>query len=487
MKKLNQFMGLCVLLIVTATGFVGCNKDEKPKPSKGVVTTDAGLQEELTGLHIVDSENRPIPNAQILIGPARNAPFEGNFGVTDDKGVFALPVLWTSPEVVTIDAPGYLRASYFSLPPQPYKIQLKKKFVATAELRGRTSGHPVRNKDGYIDYSLVMSAMTRQDLLNFQIQKVLSPVDDTVTAVGMKMPIPSNVSLPKQTESYFINITLEKPQYRLFLGELGFQRVFAARGRFLFKPVVDGLRNNADILSLINYFTITGGSIRDVNIKDSVTTLNIPVMDLTFSQKRAYTAPPLSKGQVMVVLPVADNNGHLIPTDVKRLSAGQSMNLSIWDENPSYIAQVLKNDSEFDPNKPGMDRLSASLLPFDENLQSQFLPLIKNPAALSRFSYSLQSVDSQGLNKLLTYAVISDVKTEQKEDGSIIKTPNQVWEIYAPSWVTQISLPQWEWTKTAPLTRFEVSFVASTTEVTAPMGPQLMEKATHVTRSSTDF
>ena len=94
---------------------------------------------------------------------------------------------------------------------------------------------------------------------------------------------------------------------------------------------------------------------------------------------------------------------------------------------------------------------------------------------------------SSNLNQLTTFGLISDVKTEKDSKGEIKKLPEAVWEVYAPGWVAEIKLPEWKWNKAAPATRFEVSLVGTTSSDTSPLGPQMMEKATHVTRSSVDY
>lgn len=483
-KSLFNWMNCLALGVLVA--LTGCNRDETtPKPRKASPIELLDQKPLFPALKVLNEAGEPLANAQVLIGMTQEQ-FPGNYGLTNEKGEFALPENWTQADTVTIDAAGYVRASYIGLKPESKVIILKKKFKAAVTLKGVTSGHPVRNKDGFIDYSLVMSAMTRQDLLNFQIQKVVSPVNDKIEVVGQEMNLPANVSLPRQTENYFIGITIDKPQYRLFFSEPGVQRVFAARGRFPFKDVVDGLRGDKEIFELINYFNITGGSIRDVNVVGNETGLNIPVMDLTFTEKKPFKAPKLSSSQVMVVLTVADNNGYLIPTDVKRLSSEQSMNLAVWNPNPVYLAQVIKNKNEFDTSKSGLDRLSAILLPFDERIASNYLPLISNPSAKGQNIFVIPSVSAE-LNKLTTFGLISDVKIEKDSKGNIRKTPSAVWEVYAPGWVTEIKLPTWKWQKSQPTTRFEVSLVGTTSSDTIPLGPQMMEKATHVTRSSVDY
>lgn len=488
MKNLKKIAQLVLFASVLNFGLIGCSEDEKPKP-KSNTETEAPNDQDLEGSTFIiqDPNGNAIANAQYLVGSAQNNPFEGNFGVTNERGEIFIPAAWVNPEMLTIDAPGYLRATYMQTMPKGRTIHLTKKFVALAELRGNTSGHPVRNKDDIVDFSFVINALTRQDLLNFQIQKVLSPINDVIKAVGQKIPIPSNVSLPKQTEKkFFLDVVLDKPQYRMKFSQNDFQRVFVARGRFPFDDVVDGFLGKKPLAELINFFSINGGSIRDVVIENDVINLDITVNDMTFTDKKTFKAPALKAGQSMIALAASDSNGYLIPTDFKKLNSNQFVSLSTWPELPVYIAQVLKNQNEFDPTKSGIDRLSAIISTFDNEVKSDFLPLINNPVVLGKMEYKIPAVQNSTLNQLTTYIVISDVKTTT-QDGTTTKETSQVWEVYAPSWITEIHLPKWEWNKTAPLTRMEVSLVGSVLPVNAPLGPEMLEKATHVTRSSIDF
>ncbi len=483
MKKRTYLRILQSLALCLSVALAGCSKDDKPKP-KEFNPFSFFEKVQTPALKLVNEAGEPLPQAQILIGHGQGE-FAGNYGQTDQNGEFAIPAAWTHPAMVTVDAPGYIRATYVGLSPEAKVITLKKKYTGQVQLSGITSGHPIKNRDGFIDFSLVMSAMTRQDLLNFQVQKVVSRIYDTITVVGQDINIPANVSIPRQTESYFIGITLDKPQYRLFFNDKGVQRVFAARGRFPFKQVVDGFRSNKEVFDMINFFTLTGGSIRDVNLTGDSNKLDIPVMDLTFADKKTFKAPQLDSSETMVALTVSDQNGYLIPTDVKRLNSNESVNLTVWNEHPVYLAQVIKNKNEFDTSKPGADRLSAILLPFDEHVTSNYLPLISFPANKGHNLFAIPQVNSD-IHKLATYGLISDVKVE-KDGGDIKKTADPEWEVYAPDWVSEIQLPEWAWNKSAPATRFEVSLVGSTSSDTIPLGPQMMEKATHVTRSSVEY
>ena len=39
---------------------------------------------------------------------------------------------------------------------------------------------------------------------------------DEIRVAGQKLGVPSNISLPKQKESYIITITIDKPIYRMY-------------------------------------------------------------------------------------------------------------------------------------------------------------------------------------------------------------------------------------------------------------------------------
>lgn len=487
MKSLKNLARSAFFASALCLALTGCSEDEKPERKATEVRDPSDQDLETQIIKIENADGVAIEGAQYLIGSAQGSPFQGNYGVTNSAGEITIPEQWTAPEMITIDAPGYLRATYFETKPVARKFKLTKKFLAVSELRGKTSGHPVRNKDNIIDFSFVMSAMTRQDLLNFQIQKVISPLNDTIKAVGQEISIPSNVSLPKQTEKkFFFDVNLEKPQYRLQFPKTGVHRVFIARGRFPFNSVVDGFLEKKDIIEMINFFSINGGSLRDVDILPGVTNLDVEVNDLTFQVKKAFKAPVLKDNQVMIALAATDNNGYLIPTDFKRVTSQQSVNLSTWQEFPVYLAQVLKNQYEFDFTQAGVDRMSVIISTFDNDVKSDFLPLIGNPTVKNKMHYAVPAVTSSSLNPMTTYAVISDVKTKTS-GGVVSKEPVQVWEVYAPNWVTEIKLPNWEWNKVAPLTRMEVSIVGSVNPTEFPLGPEMLENATHVTRSSVDF
>lgn len=429
---------------------------------------------------------QPLAGAKVLIGTELNS-IAGNFLTTDASGHAALPAAWTSSQPVTIEGPGHLRATYYAQEPGAHTYRLRKKMSdARFELKGVTLGHTIVDKDDFIDFSLVMPAMTRNDLLTFNLNSVISSQVDTISVIGQQIDIPSNVALPRQKETYMLPVTLEKPAYRLYFSEPGVQRVFAARGRFPFKSVVGKLRNNTPFYELINDFTISGGGVKDIDLSKPSTQADLSVKDLNFSSKVKITAPRFSGDETMLAIGVSQNAEFLIPTDVKRLKAGEQMQISTLDAK-SLLISILKKTADLESSAAGADRLSAVLIPA-ENAMPQFLPMLGDPTLAINGDMLVPKMNSvAGVNAIATYTVLSQVQeVVNGKDKVLVNKP--YWEAYAPEWLEVVSLPKWpEAQNMAGKKRWEVNLIGSLNASQVELGPAMINSATHVTHTSLDF
>lgn len=465
-----------------------CSDDEgssKPKPGNAI---DYAEQESLGFITVLGESGQPLAGAKILIGSGLNEPFAGNFLTTDAKGQIMRPNAWTSAQAITVQAGGHVRVTHFGRSPggATFRLRAQSK-VPTLEISGITTGHTVRDGDGQVDFGLVMSALTRNDILAFDLTKVISNRFDTLSIMGQRLDIPSNIALPRQRENYILPIRLEKPVYRLSFAEQKVERVFAAQGRFPLKAVVDELRRGTPFHELINQFSLIGGVVRDIQIRNGGR-IDLPVNETTFSTRRELRAPALGAQEVMVSLSVADLNGWLVPTDVKRLSSNETRALGVMNGATNLALGVLKNVSEFEG--PSVDRVSATILPFTNGLRPDFLPLIRDPEVISdseiRFDRPGQAPSQ--VNQLGTVAIYSEVKEIPIGNGSSLPHLARLWEVYAPAWVDRMNLPVWPEGTPKPLKkRWEVAYIGSQTKQTAELGQNLIDAATHVTHSSKDF
>ncbi|MBL7669545.1 MAG: hypothetical protein JNM39_03590 [Bdellovibrionaceae bacterium] len=482
MRKIMLLFGVLALL-----GLSACSKDDKPeKPKDGklwsIIKDNQG--QNLINYSIISEDGQAVRGAKVLIGDSLDTPFQNNILTADDSGQFPIPTDWISPQSLTIDAPGFLRVTFLREAPIARQIIMHRSYPqSTHELKGITTGHPLKDKDGFIDFSLVMSTMSRQDLLNFDIGKFVSPQTDKITVVGQPVELPSNASIPRQKESYLLPVTLEKPIYRLYFPEAGIQKIYASRARFPFKKVVDGFRNNVPFYELINDFEYYGGTVKDLAVLEPFNSADLNVSEFNFTEKRNVTAPNFAADLVNVGVTVADMNGYMIPTDIKRLNSGQTLPLTIYQGHPVIVAQVLKRAAEFKVLNSSSSRLSAVILPWAETTKSpaEFMGLIADPVKSSDYGFTLEIPQSPAtVAPLATYLLLSDIDEAQK-------TVQRTWEVYSKEWVSDVRLPNWPTPGAALKKRVEVSFVGSLNGENVDLGPKVIEAATHVTRSSADY
>ncbi|MBX3041488.1 MAG: hypothetical protein KF789_12340 [Bdellovibrionaceae bacterium] len=477
-----------ILLICLSAFLWSCSDDDggkrSPKPK-----VDYGEQEALGFISVLDENDRPLNGAKVLIGNALNSPFSGNFLTTNQRGQVMAPEAWEQALPVTVQANGYVRVTHFLRAPGGATFRLQPHATPPSiQLSGTTTGHTIKDNDGFIDFGLVISALTRNDILAFDLTKVISSQMDSISVVGQKLDIPSNVALPRQRETYLLPIRLEKPAYRLSFAKEGVQRVFAAQGRFPFKAVIDEARREVPFYDLINHFSITGGVVRDIQIKGPGK-VDLPVNELSFSTRRNFKAPALGSNEVMISMAVASLNGWLVPTDVKKLGSNETRALSVMNSGEVLALGVLKNSNEFDG--AGVDRLSAVLSPFPTSgFTPQFVSLIPDPQVLNngdlRFSRPSQTPSS--VNALATIAIYSEIKEIPTNNGKTMPFLSRIWEVHAPKWVDGMNLPTWPDGTPKPLKkRWEVAYIGSQKQQNAELGQAVIDAATHVTHSSKDF
>lgn len=483
LKKLALLLAFPALLI-------GCSEDSKPKPKpKDELRQTGEVSIQAAAIQVSDEAGSPLAGAKVLIGSAAGVPFANNFLTADAQGQVAIPADWVDAQPVTVQAAGYVRMTHLARQPGPLTFKLHKTNAPPKyELNGVTNNHPIVERDGNLDVGLVMSALTRNDVMAFDINKVISSDIDKMSVLGQEIEIPSNITIPKQKESYVLPVTLEKPRYRLYFSEKKIQRVFAAQARFPFKTVVDEMRAKKKLYELVNYFTISSGVVRDVNLNADKMTLDLPINELAFKTARTMKAPAVRGDEIMLALAVADLNGYMVPTDVKRLQANESKNLMVLGSSPSLALGVLKKEAEFDPSSPDADRLSAVLLPFNGTVTPQFINLINNPRLASNGDLLLSKpAPVTGVNRLATLTILSDVREVQVGAGTA-KFPVRLWEVYAPDWVDTMALPKWPDASPVPKKkRWEVAYIGSQLKQEAELGQAVVDAATHFTHSSSDF
>lgn len=441
-------------------------------------------------LLVTDVFNMPIPRAQILIGPQANVPFPGNFLTANDGGELSLPAGWVDRQPITVHAPGFVRTTFFAQTPKSLRLQLRnEKGLQRIEVQGKTTDYANLVNDGYLDISLVMPLLSRGSWLNFQLASLISPESDPVKAAGKTVYIPSNLSIPRQTENYFIPVKFDKPVYRQFVWTEDIHHFVALHAKFPLEDVVDDLRGGKTFYDTFNDFNFQGSSIRSVATRKFKTPLDIPVNDSIYQKALSFTAPNFDPKYSLLVLPLNSYQNLLHPTDLKRLAPNGKTKLSHPGTSlNTEILTVLKVANSNVLTGAQIEEVSVAIAPLSANKNLEILPIAKAPSVGAHTVLASPPTSSSTLQSVATLASLSDVTLV---NGGNIQFEDKIpkWDLYAPQWATQFDLPQWPIpTARAATQRWEVLFLANQNVLlNEPLGISLLEKVSHVTRSAVDF
>lgn len=482
-------------LVLISALFTACSKDQQPKrQQEGLLDRVSGLFESTatpaTTLKVIDTYGKVVAGAQILIGLAQNQPFAENFIATGADGSFQAPAGWTTAEPVTISAPGYVRATYMAQLPNGQTYTLRPAAAPkNLTLAGQTSGYNIVDRDGIVDFGVVIPALTKQTLFNFDISSFISPQTDTITVIGNTIEVPKNISLPKQKESYFLPIELNKPDYSLSFRTPGEKMIFVARGQFPLEDVINEVRSGKEFYELTHLFNLKGGALRQIDIQQDMA-LNIPVNELNFTATRQVKAPAYAADEVVLSAALAFWKGWYYPTDVKMLEASKTRNLSTAVGGTPHLVSILKRKDEMTMSG-NMDRLSANLVTFDNGVVPTFLPLMEKPSIKGAFNFQVKMITRPAtIFEGAQFSILSKVST-LTVGGKNIDVLENLWEVYSPTWLADTAVPQWpgEQAPTGRL-RWEVTLTGLPSQnavQNVELGPKWLDAASHATRSSQDF
>jgi hypothetical protein len=483
-----------ILLAVLASALflTGCSKDNKDDQTKlGLEGERAFLTEtQRNTIKVTDLAGNAIVGAEVLIGNAVNDPFADNFVQTNAAGTFTAPTGWTTEQVITISAKGYIRASYFGQIPNGQSFQLRLAPVAAPlELRGKGTGFTLKDGDNVMDFALVMPAVKKRDMLAFNIDMFISPQTDQITVYGNKLNLPSNTSIPKQKENYgMFPVTIDKSLYRLYFDQPANQKIVTIHGQFPFKQVVGELQGGKTFIDVINQFTLKGGSLRNVSVVLPAQTLDVPIGELVFNQPRSFKAPNFAADEFLMAASLTPYADEFYPTDFKNVPPNAAFNLMTGAGSASSLVVALKKKAE---QEMVSGKLSAAFIPFDVGAQPTLLPLIASPQVISanEFKVTLPAIP-QGFNEVGAYMTFSTVvKTGTGKETK--EKVTHLWDVYADSWMNHVSLPKWPGDVVpAGTKRWDVLLMAN--QAPAPHNPvaltaRVFETVTHATHSATDF
>lgn len=499
-------------------GLISCADQQNVQKLRGGPQIGSELQLLSSNrLIVVDKNDQPITNATILVGFGAGDPFAGNELTTDAAGVAEVPADWKAPLPITVRAPGYIAQTVPVVEPGDLRVRLSVPEGANEfAVAGTPQGYGRIVTDGKVDFALMIPALSRENLLAFDISTVISPQTDNLTIVGKNIPLPSNIAVPRQTENYFIPVTLNKPGYRVIVRDPGQYKLSAIHGQFPLQKVKADLDAGKSIFELVNHFSFLQGGQQTVDVSGNVSNVDMAVNQTRFTGNINVTAPSFPAGQVMVSLAASESEGLLMPTDLKRFTPGQSLALKSDPAATNNVISILLEDAAgaiktvqqwFAPLYQAgtvvpdavprtttavqdFKKLSLTLNPSAAGVAPQFLPLIGKPVVNGNLISLEVPALPAGLNALATYLVFSEVEAIGS-GATATERRTRLWEVWAKSWVSEVELPQITFTRRPDRKyRWEVIFMAGPgTIVVDPNGGAAVDLNTvsHVTRNATDI
>lgn len=448
-------------------------------------------------LTITNSDGQPIPGARVLIGPRENVPFPGNLLRTDASGQILIPKGWNNAQPLTIDAPGFVRATYFNRGRSDVNLYTLRRLPSSQrlELNGVAKNIGPIQRDGFIDAGLVFPALRRAEVNTLQIDSLISPESDPISIAGETVNVPSNVTFPEQTETYIVfPVTFNKPAYRLYTSEARSWKIAAVHARFPFKDVVDEIRSGKKFHEVINHIEFKQVGLRDVAMTGASTTMDIPVNEIPLKSSLLVTAPNYDRSKfVMMSAALTEQTGFYYATDVKTLEPKQKLSLTAPKSNTGgLVVNVLRRTGDQTQQDDGSkEDLSVVVTPAAHSSQAvEFLPTLRTPEVRNGQILIDPPRSPSNLMPGITYAILSKVELIDNGTTKLEKKTPQ-WELYAEEWPSSLTLPEMPEATTPQPTgsyRWTISLGASAQGTEKmPMGPAALEKVSHVTRAAVDF
>ncbi|MEK7354931.1 MAG: carboxypeptidase-like regulatory domain-containing protein [Bdellovibrionota bacterium] len=475
-------------IAIAMTALVGCSQNQNSITNDGLSALSPSTSQSLI---ITDATGAPIAGARVMIGMKENVPFVGNVLTTDAQGMIALPAEWTDAQPVTIDAQGYVRATYFATMPQTANLVANRAIAPQRlELKGTAKSFSNVSKDKMMDVALLFPALPRSAVNTLSVGALISPEIDTISVMGQKMEIPSNVAIPKQTEDYILPITIEKDEYRMYLPTPGNWKIAAVHARFPFKKTVDAMRGGKSFFDIINTFEFIEGSINDMAINKTTQSSDISVNSSSFSKAIPFAAPRYDAGFNMLALALSESGGLFYVTDVKNLApqAKEMLSAPKMTAGQGLIVAALRRQ-DAPTEGAGVEELSAVTLAANQSVAFDFLPVVKAPAVAGTtlnfdVPRSVATVDA-----VMTYAILN--KIEKVGAGQMkLEQKTARWELFAPAWAPRMDLPELPAlpAKAGDKFRWEVTFGGQFTgQPTMSAGPATLGRLSHITRSALDL
>lgn len=465
------------------------NQDTKSDPGK---IETIGTNESQV-IQISNDQGQTIPDARLLLGDIDATG--SNWLKANEKGQVIIPTTWTQAQDITVEAPGFMRVTIKNQSPRPVNVVLRKKSqIPNLSIRGTVSGITTKDKDGYLDFAIALDSMTKSDLLNFNINKIVSPWTEKISVMGFELPVPQNIFVPKQKESYVLNLTLQKPWFNLFYDTYGKKSIYTIQGRFPMKKVVSEVQNKKPYYELVNLFDFSSSGQLTYDFVNTITQPNVNSAQIKLDKNYTVKAPKIDNGQVALGISAFKHNGSYQPLDIKYMQSEQPVKFKSTATTAPYFIGVVKNNDEFQGDSANVERMSVSI--DAPSATMNYLPLMNQPIWISatNLQIDLPAVSPHDFSDQGMVVVISEMQSITLPDGKITQYKIPTWELHTTQWSPHLTIPNID-TITSTPKRVEVTLLAKKVDNSGQQTPltiissheERVETATHLTKSAWDY
>lgn len=465
------------------------NQDNTSNPQKNE-TIEAN---ESQVIQISNDQGHSIPDARLLLGDTDATG--SNWLATNEKGQVAIPTTWTQQQDVTVEAPGYVRITIKDQAPKPVNVVLRKKSqVPSLSMKGTVTGITTKDKDGYVDFAIALDSMTKKDLLNFNINKIVSPWTEKISVMGFEFPIPQNIFVPRQKESYILTVTLQKPWFNLFYDSYGKKSIYTLQGKFPMKKVISELQDKKPYYELVNLFDFSSSGQLSYDFLNTTTQPTVNSAQIKLDKDYTVTAPKVDTGQVALGISAFKENGSYQPLDVKYMHSEQTVKFKSTSTTTPFFIGVVKNNTEFEGDTANAERMSVSI--DAPSTTMNYLPLMNQPTWVSatNLQIDLPTVSQNDFEDQGMVVVVSEMQSITLPDGKVTKYKIPVWEVHTSQWSPYLAIPNIDSPNSTPK-RVEVTLLAKKVDNSGQQNPltiistheERVETSTHLTKSARDY
>lgn len=429
----------------------------------------------------------PVANANLLLGVEYS---EDRFFTADENGVVTVPAdLWQENMALTVGADNFIRASYLDMAPGTYDLvmnELPKE--RNYGVSGITKGFGSLKKDGWADFSMVAPSFDRQQLIGFELSYVISDQMDTMTIYGQDISIPSNISFPKQKESYgFFPVTLDKPTYRMPFYFPGEYQLAAIHGRFPFKEVVGKMRDGQSVFEVVNDFQFKQVGLTTLDISGPSHEQDLEINHIQFDEEKTIATPAFSQDDILMFISLNQNEKGYFPSGLRRVEPSSNAKLQFAQGFEHHLLAVLTQEGTGEGKAKISNKMSIQIMPLNSSAPVSLLNRVESPVVNGTSIEMRPPERNRFVRDGGTYLSLTSIQTKENPHVEMYET-RKLWEVYADRWVEAVDLPQWPTGLSQDTKlRWEVMFLGSDSDEKSAVGPSLIRKASHVSRNTVDL